>query len=94
MVAWLKKMRPEVVLVRKNLILKREESASGIDEVDARQAIPCAISLCSQMLLHGQRISVPPFTVASFATACRSRPGTRPTAAMMPAEGTALSYMS
>ncbi len=45
----------EVVAVREDLVLHREEGAAGVDEVDARQPVLQGHLLGAQVLLHGQR---------------------------------------
>jgi hypothetical protein len=38
-VAWLKKMRPEVLPVGEHLVLARQEGTARVDEVDAGQPV-------------------------------------------------------
>ena len=47
---------PEVIAVRKDLVLHRQERAAGVDEIDARQAILERDLLRAQVLLHRQRV--------------------------------------
>ena len=44
-----------MVSVGEHLVLKRQERAAGVDEVDAREPVLRGYLLRAQMLLHGQR---------------------------------------
>ena len=46
----------EVIAVRKDLVLHRQERASGVHEVDARQAVLLGHFLRPQVLLHRERV--------------------------------------
>ena len=47
---------PEVVAVRKDVGLEREEGAAAVDEIDARQPILECDLLGTEVLLHGHRV--------------------------------------
>ncbi len=47
---------PEVVAIREDLVLHRQERAAGVDEVDAGQPVLERDLLRAQVLLHGERV--------------------------------------
>ncbi|MGC0347435.1 hypothetical protein RKD34_003015 [Streptomyces sp. SAI-218] len=47
---------PEVLAVREDLVLHRQEGAAGVHQVDARQAVVERDLLCAQVLLHRHRV--------------------------------------
>ncbi len=46
---------PEVVAVRKDFVLERQEGSAGVDEVETGKAVLCSHLLSAQVLLDGQR---------------------------------------
>ena len=72
---------------REDVGLERQEGAARVDEVDARQAVLVGDLLRAELLLHGERVEVPPFTVTSLAMTRVWWPETVPMPVTMPAAG-------
>ena len=84
----------EVLLVREDLVLQRQEGAAGIDEVDAGQAVlrarsPARAGASSRSA--GSRCRPSPWR--RWRRSRTSRPSTRPMPVTMPADGASSPYM-